>query len=146
MTKGKWSNSAANHSSFRRHPRQIQLIQNVGMTPEWRDEIEWQEWNQEIPHFHQTSEMTEWASDDWNCHSNIIPVIPTEYHSPSFLWSNDNEMNRMTSKWRYIVIMNYDWWNDTEMIEWHLNDGMTFKWWNDIQMMKQYRNDIGMMI
>ena len=105
------------------------------------DEIKWQEWNQEIPYFHQTSEMTEWASDDWNCHSNITPVIRTDYHSPSFLCSNDYRMNGMMTKWRYIVIMNYDWWNDTGMIEWHLNDGMTSEWWNDIQMMEWHSND-----
>ena len=30
--------------------------------------------------------------------------------------------------------MNYGWWNDTWMAEWHSSEGMTFKWQDDIQM------------
>ena len=27
-----------------------------------------------------------------------------------------------------------EWWNETQMMEWHSNDGMTSEWWNDIRM------------
>ena len=73
-------------------------------------------------------EWKECPWNDWKGHSNVIPVIPSQCHSASFQCSNDHGMNGMTSEWQYIVNMNYDWWNDTRMVEWHLNDGKISEW------------------
>ena len=112
------------------------------MTAEWRDDIRWQGWNQEMPHFRQRSRMTEWAPADSNCQSDVTPVIPTKCHFMSILCSNDYEMSEMMPEWLYFVTMKYGWRNDTRVKEWQSNDRMTSGWLDDIGMMEWHLRDV----
>ena len=123
-------------------PRSFTLIRTFRMTAEWRDDIRWQGWNQEMPHFRQKSRMTEWAPAGSNCQSDVTPVIPTKCHFMSFLCSNDYEMSEMMPEWLYFVTMKYGWRNDTRMKEWHSNDRMTSGWLDGIRMMEWHLRDV----
>ena len=149
-------------------PTSFLLKQNFWMTSEWRNEVWMTGMKSRKTSFFPVilDDRNDWyhhsnTRNDWNHHSDIIPVIPTKCHSVSFQCQNDHGMNEMTAEWQYISNMNYDWWNDIQMVEWHPNDGintewarnagmtsdcyyifrMTFAWRNDIQMMEWHPND-----